>query len=570
MNALNGYWNPWEAARSGQEVADSLEQARRRAQADQEQDEIKAAYGEMGQGESLTGFEGVPGATRPKYLKGLFGKNPEAAMRMEQAMSAPFAMEREIQKLGRIEAAKKQADYDQQMKMLRAMGELPEEAAPPMGLTPAAPTQANAFLNYLKGAPANAPEQTLPGMPPGPWRPPEAGNVNAMNTAMESPRQNPAQLSTRERSVAMGPTGVTITSKTPSPLDSAGKVADIESKQGGLEVQRGNLTRETAKDTNEAVHHINEEIRQSKEMVRQIQRDIQENNIDPKSGQAQIRELTDGITSMQQRRDAILKGHSPAMQAQATETPTAPNPRPAPSGMPAPTRTPAQTAAPMQDTGLSRKQQLDLAQKNQTEKMTAANKEIADARAHAFSLKLAMPQIKELYDLVTTQDMGAPVISNIPGGMGESALMLDKHYARLKNLGDIVGNTFVKPGQSQLMNTIVERKMMTASTPNVGTEAQQNKINAAVLRSNTQHLTQFPTFLEHWSQTHGGTLDGATDAWTDYTDHNPYFTYQKDKHGKVTTQENRAVMPIEQWMSLKAQGRVKTLKDGRVLIQEPD
>jgi len=216
------------------------------------------------------------------------------------------------------------------------------------------------------------------------------------------------------------------------------------------------------------------------------------------------------------------------------------------------------------------KEQAAMDMKNREEEIAAANKEIVNARLGAEKILKYKRQINELFDLVTKNDIGHPSMEGIP--LSENILTMDKTNAQVKKLAEGIINMFSEPGQSQMMNTIVERQMQGAVVHNLFSDPQLNKQNAAILRSNVEHLQTFPGFLEKWKKSHNGTLEGAADAWIDYTENNPLYIFEKDKRGKVTVKENPHVYPWPQWLKKREQeqGRRTRVIRGRTFIEQED
>ena len=108
---------PMNAVRGGQQVEAGFAQAEQEGEAFHQmmRDKLalrKASAG-MGKSNYFTGYEGVPGAERPEYLKQLYAEgDPDSAIKLEQLQSEPFKIQRSIQTAGAIEAAKKAADAE--------------------------------------------------------------------------------------------------------------------------------------------------------------------------------------------------------------------------------------------------------------------------------------------------------------------------------------------------------------------------------------------------------------------------------------------------------------------------
>lgn len=500
-------FNPWDSVLKGQQSQAYLDEAAQRGRAEAEDEALRKASAEMGQGDYLTGFEGVPGAQRPNYLRELFARNPKAALELEGRLAAPYALERDIRKAGEIERAKKEADADVYNKMIdRFMGSERGKKAMEMG-TATTPSKAPAG----PGAVA-APETPLEDMP---------GAETSFEITPQGPRFGVKQMSPFEKAVKA----------------------------------RGQQTVDAA-EARQTLQAAHENVRKAQENIFNVQKGMQAREIPWEEGVAQIGVLKDQLSQAIRVRDQLLRGGPKPAAAAAPPAAVAP-------GTPGPIAGKTPATAPK----FTEKEQANLDIQERTEKTTAANKEIANARLGAEKITKYKRQVKELFDLVTKQDIGHPSMEEVPGAA--TVLTMNRANAQVKKLAESIINMFSEPGQSQMMNTIVERQMQGAVVPNIFTDPQLNKINAAVLRSNVEHLGNFPTFLEKWQKTHHNTLDGAAEAWIDYTDNNPLYTYSKDARGRVTVSENSHVLPLDKWMQLRQSGGIRKVGD-RLFIKQDD
>ena len=606
FNPMQGILQGMELGQRFDQTAD-LERQRRDLLAERE------AMALLGQQSNFTGYENVPGATRPNWLRQMFANgSPESALKFEALAASPFAVERDIRKSGEIERAKKLADQAVYNTLLTRF--FPEQAG---------------------GVPGAAPQA-------GPM--PE-GNVNAMNAAL-MPQPTMAGLSDQERSFELGPQGPKFSIKNPSPFERASKTEDLRIKGGGLTVQQGNLTREQNKDREQQIQQAHDNVRLVNDKILEVRRNMETGDLDMATGKQAIAELQAQKQQFAAQRDALVRGQAqpsaidtvpsidappsmPSASAPITLAPkqrrelqqreldpgvklesrkqaedrvarindqivaveakahagnlptgqanrelaklhqelqtatahrdalvsgtapaTTPAPAAAPSLMPSPRSTkPVAEAAPASppQSALPGKMQQQADQKQLEEKRTLANKEIESSREQAKKILSYQPHVNELFDLVTKHEIGHPVAGNMP--YGQELLSLSPQNARVRKLNEALTNMFIVPGQSGANNTMAERLMTGAQVPGLATDPQQNKQLAAAFKSMAQHNLQLPTFLEQWQQTHGGTLDGANEAWNDYVHQNPYYITAKDKRGKVTVQENNHVIPLKQWMA---------------------
>jgi hypothetical protein len=516
------YFSPTAAFSRGQGIEESMARALREGRLDERSrlDDMarRKAAAAMGSQNYFTGFEGVQGAERPNYLKELYASGDmDEAAKMEAMLAAPHTLSRGVTLAGQTEEAKKSADY---RALKNAFGSFFD-----MGGTPQLPP------DNESGATPAAPMTEAPSIPGKP----------------KTTAPNLMGYSGDERSIELTPTGPKIGVKRMSPFDKAAKSTELNTEGRRVDINAGAERRQVV----QAAH---ENVRKTREEIANTQKAMQSRDIDWASGKQKIADLTDQLAVFSQQRDQLLAGGTPesmpvAPAATGTQTPR--------SSAPATSATPAFTD----------KERGELDVKNRTEKMTAANKEIENARLGAAKVGKFKRQVTELFDLVTKQDIGHPTMEGVPGAA--NLLSMNRANAQVKKLNEAVINMFAEPGQSQMMNTIVERQMQGAVVPSIFTDPQLNKINAAILRSNVEHLQNFPSFLEKWQKGHNNTLEGAAEEWLDYTAKNPLYTYSKDARGKVVVKENNYVLPIDKWLKLKATGGVRDIK-GKTFIREND
>jgi hypothetical protein len=480
----------------------------------------------MGSGNYFAGFEGMPGAERPDYLKDLYAEgDPEAALKMEQMLATPHVLRRGIGIAGDTEEAKKSADY-------RALK--------------------NAFGSFFdgEGTPQLPPEGGGGGGGTIPMSNTEAPSIPGGSRTATTP--NLMGYSGDERSIEITPTGPKIGVKRASQFDKAAKTTEL-----GTEGRRVDITKD--KYNLEAIQAAHENVRKTSEEIAATQKAMQNRDIEWEPGRQKIAALNQQLQTFMQQRDQLQSGRQPQ---------TAPAPSDLPASAPPPVSPTSSSQVPSATAPkFTYKEQGQLEEKNRTEQMTAANKEVENARLGAVKVNKFKRQVAEMFDLVTKQDIGHPGLDGVP--FADNALSMSRANAQVKKLNEAIINMFAEPGQSQMMNTIVERQMQGAVVPSLFTDPQLNKINAAILRSNVEHLSNFPSFLEKWQKSHNNTLDGAAEEWLDYTAKNPLYTYTKDARGRVAVKENNHVMPIDRWLKLKATGGVRNV-GGKTYIREAD
>ena len=528
MNYNNNF-SPLLSFARGQAIADSMARARMEGIALADQEALRRASAGIGEMPDYAGFEGEAGARRPNFLRELYQSgNLKEAMDIERFLSSTLGVNRDIRKAGEIELAKKKADAQVYGEMIdRFMG----------GDAP------NAFGRAVDEGVIPVPVQAPPSTPASQAGTPAAEGASegqttptpAQEVPAPAPRQPLTGYSGVESSFEVTPYGPKLSFKKMSPFEKQLKGSEDESRrrttQTGVEAER--------RQTIQAAH---ENVRKIKDEIINIQKLMQNREIPWDQGQREIAELSQELEKFTAIRDQLLAG-KPLAQ------PVAPSAKPQ-----EPAKKPMAMIPPGPAPKFTEKEQAQIDLKNREEEVSAANKEVVNARLGAEKVLKYRRQIAELFDLVTKNDVGHPALEGIP--LAENLLTMRKTNAQVKKLAEGIINMFSEPGQSQMMNTIVERQMQGAVIPNIFSDPELNKQNAAILRSNVEHLQNFPGFLEKWRKAHNGTLEGAVDAWIDYTTNNPLYIYDKNKRGRVKVMENPHVMPWPEWLKQKEQGSV--------------
>lgn len=524
-------YNPWESIRTGQMAADS--QMAAILQRRQIEDILAEREAMALQGPNFIGYPDVPA---PAWLQQLRKTgSPEAALRWEQLAAAPYTEQRQIELAGGIEAAKKQADYAAIKNYLTEFLQVPEAQATVQASEAVAPETEEGV---------SAPPVALGGLP------------------------------AVERTFEVGPQGPKVTMKQMSPFE-RGLAMDKQ------EMERKTHQLHVGKEHREAVDSETGHIRQIRTQIQAVQKQMEMREIPRGQGLEQLKDLQEELRDHQAARESLLRRGSRTPEApkrvpDRTSSPVQkPVEREAPqelSEAPPPPSTRVAAAAPVpavEGPAPTERERAEIAQKQresviatEKEKREIGNKEIANARVDAMHLQGFNRPIQELYDLVTKHEVGSPVISRLglpwaAPEAGTTYLLSKPINAQVKNLSEQLTNAFAKPGQSQLMNTIVERMMQAAMVPNIANDPNQNRKNITVLRSNFDNLQQLPSFLESWAKAHQGNLEGATEAWLGYADNNPTYIYSESKNGKVTTRENPAYRPWKSWMEGIRKGTIK-------------
>ena len=73
------YFDPWASVIRGQQAEQNIATAAQEGQARRDFLAAREALAMVGQGENLTGYEDMPGAVRPEYVRRLYATNPDLA-----------------------------------------------------------------------------------------------------------------------------------------------------------------------------------------------------------------------------------------------------------------------------------------------------------------------------------------------------------------------------------------------------------------------------------------------------------------------------------------------------------
>lgn len=558
-------WSPLPGIQVGAQIYDNAMRQRLIDQQIEDANSMRQALGMMGQGEQFAGFEDMPEAKRPDWLRQAYQVNPQAALQMEQRLAAPYAQKRDIAKQGEIEAAKRRADAEVWGQMAERFGFAPP-SAPQADVPPIVLDGENGPISSAEPMQGSAP-MAAPGAP-----------SNAI---------------TPERTFELTPHGPKMGVKMPSGLDQFKVQDERRLAQEDLNLRQKAETRQgeefgfnRSKAADEQVARINTQIRENRAQLVTVMQQREMGNMTPQEAYASSQALKAEIKGLEASREQVLRGTrqtaSPMTQApsglpsstpKAKATPQAVPPGPvqtAPAQAQASQPQPAPMAANPQ-AGLTYKQETELAQKNAEQKMTAANKDIEEARNSARLATRYYPVAKEMADLVFQNELGHPGIASLPGG--ETALKFySPKLADLQKLHDTLTNMFAQPGQSQLMNTIIERQMVASMIPSMDASPDMNRKNAARLLGFTEQMQQLPDFLEKWASSHHGALDGSTEAWLEYARLNQPYLYREGQGRHVQVVPNKSALSVGDWMGAKEMGLIKIIRtpDGqeRVLRKE--
>jgi hypothetical protein len=366
-------------------------------------------------------------------------------------------------------------------------------------------------------------------------------------------------------------------------IDAAQKGRDLELK-GQKSADDLRVSAETSRrQADEQVYSIQKELTAVKQAMTGP-------GIKPRDAIDRINELNDELKSAKARRDSIYFGRDAAAPQTAeltdeekamakagpgTKRPTAPAPTQSVTSTSARASAPpsAMSADPTIGAGLPYQQQVamqqekikgDLAsqQKAKQEKTTAMNKLIEDAQGDHMRLRSMKDQVDRMIQL-SKEGIGSRVMGQLPFGMGEAFQRAwSGRNDELQSLRGPAIQLFMSANSSKMMDTPKEVERLTGGVPDVGRDEDVNKRNAAIMGNDFYSSLQKTPAMEWWSH-NKGTMDGFSQAWDDWRQHNPQYTVSV-KNGQTYLDDAPYVMPPTKWMQLRkkySSEQIKTLQE---------
>lgn len=545
-------FNVWNSFTQGMGLADNF----RRMQDDERQrrmlEKQDAAMRQLSEQGYIPGYEGVQGAEMVPWLRDTFQSNPELALKLGNQAALPFAMDRDVKKAGEVERMKKESDAAVAMKMARSMGFMPPEGAgsvlaPPEGGGMAVPGQGG-FLSPLAidaGPGHSGLSRMMKMTPQGPTfelsqLPPHQIQNDLDMRAIDRERigldrdkyglDKEKQVDERAKSAA------TLAKTDQDMRLNAGQ--RVESLMKGMheiqaKVQAGEISPGVA---NQALGPMKAQLDQALREQHDVTRGLGkiETNVENFAGERKA--AADPRLQSSVEAAPSLKPSAP-MKAAAPASPTA--------------------AGPQVGAGLPYKQQVEVQQKATQQKVDLSTKSIQDAHAAADKFNSHMPSINRLFDLVGKKELGNRFMGNMPAG--EPMLrMYSQDNDELQKLRNELIDTQKQEGQSQLMNTLPELAIQSDALPSVTNSPDVNKRSMVNLRNLADARLAAPGFLENWAQQHGGTIDGARQAFREWMQHNPLYK-ATETNGRVSVGEHDGYIPIDAWTRLKQRFSTKEI-----------
>ncbi len=549
---MNVDFNPWDSFGKGMQIGNAFfenaDLARKQMIAEKE----RAALSQMGQGNKLMGLENTPKATRPAWLQALYQDHPEAAMKAEQYVAAPFTEQRKAKQAEASQLAMLQAKGNAFAQAVRAMGG--EGEGPPA--QPAIAQPINAFATQMNGEPSSVGLVSEGGVavPGGPTLENPAGRGSTQNLLSGKNLDTASRMKkTRRVSFEHGPS-VEYEEMPELQAEQMRTEAAQKGRQMELNAQKTADDLRVSADTTR---------RQADEQVYGLQRELTEvkksmtgSGIIPRDAIARINELNDELKAAKARRDSLYFGKDAPAPESAQLTPQeqakaaavragkGQSARPSP-----PAASPLDDHAPESiGAGLPYQQQVE-AQKEKLKGDLTQTRTILDAaHASANSALQNKPATDRIMELLQKNDLGSRTLK-LPGAT-TAATILSGNYDELNKWRNSLILQEKAEGESQLYNTLPELKIHSESLPAVDNDENTNRRAIVPVKNLMEARLVAPKFLEDWAKQHGGTLDGARQEFRSWMQHNPLYQ-AAEKNGAVSIHENTQYIPLEAWTRLR-------------------
>lgn len=561
MNPFSYYYSPMNAFRQGYAMGDAMdataERERQRLIAEKE----RAALSQMGQGANYFGFEQDPNAARPAFLKELYQSNPHAALEIEQRMAAPFVEARQATKAGEIEKAKLAA-------RVTAWGPFMndgESGGPPQPM-PANGPPVNAFSSS-NGAPTSVGLVSEGGVtaPGGAILPNPQGAGSTTDTLMGKGLGSASRTKkTRKFSLEHGPS-VEFEQIPEFEAEKARIEAAQKGRQVELEAQR---TGDTLNNSRMAeVNKAHGRVFELNQAISGLQEKIDAGTRNPRQVQQELARLGQERDAAAAYRDSLLRGNgqvagdpataqlTPDEQAQAAAV------RATKGRVPSGTAPKAALPSSSVGSGLPYKQAVETRQKAMEGTLTQARGLIDAAHSAANAALQNKPATDRIMELLSKSDLGNRLFK-LPGGE-TAATVFSGNYDELNKWRSSLILQEKNEGESQLYNTLPELKIHSASLPSVDNDENTNRRAIVPVKNLMEARLVAPQFLEQWASQHGGSLDGARQAFRSWMQHNPMYQTQ-EKNGAVSIHENTHFIPLDIW------GRLRQRFDEKTILKKRD
>ena len=571
MNRFLQYYSPMNAFHQGYALGDAFNETQAQEAARQRAIDERQALSDFGQGDQLAGYEGVPGAVRPAWLKQLYQTNPTAALQVEQQVAAPFELDRQATKAVELEQAKLAASVNAWKPLM------PDDPSGQAGPPQATGQPVNAFAAPL-GPPSSVGLVSEGGLtaPNGAalTNPSGAGSYTdtLMGKGLGSAHRTKKTL---KFSLKHGP----IVEYEQIPEFEAEK-ARVDAAQKGRQVElEGQRTADILNNSRMAeVQRAHQRVYDLGQAMSALRASSEAGTRNPTAVLAELDDLMAQRKDAIAYRDSLLKGKDVPAPASADLTPEEKaqaaavragqgRTRPGAVSPPSPSN-PNPVAAPPVGAGLPYKQAVEVQQEKlkggiavqqqaQKEKMSIANKSIEDAHSAALKAEGLQDSVNRMLGLVD-KGMGSTVMGAMPWGIGESIMAMGHDNKRLQSLNAQLVDLYKNEGQTKAFDTLPELKIVASRIPSLDKGEDQNREDMVSVVNLMDARRASGDFLEQWAHGHGGTLDGARGVLRGWMQHNPLYQTAV-KNGETSISKNQHYIPLDIWTRLRQRFSEKDL-----------
>lgn len=544
MNYFRSAYDPMNAMAQGMAFWGGMGQAYDLQKERERKERERAALSQMGQGDHLLGFEDNPLAVRPDSVKALYASgNPDLAFKAESLASQPYMLDREM----------KRAQAMMKMDEERSVRMLPHEIEK-MKQLKAAELESK-LAAWKKMMPSLMPGGASPanvGMPSarvGVIHPvggqPQADGVGQLDQALTGQGLSGLTGGSYETEFDLN-RGPVVKYKGTSPLEDEKIRRELLLKGEDTYINQQKVREDLRKNQIAELNAAHERIFTLSQARKELDQRRAAGDIDP-AGYAT--ERGDLETELRQAKD-----YRNQLQKQAGIPQAMPEPEKSQQG--ALPRTPVRkhsgspppaSAAPTVGAGLPYKMQQDLQASATKKNIETAQGAIESAHAEAGKFSMHMPTMQNLFQLLSTKDVGNR-LGQIPGGETMLRVASEDNDNLQKWRNELI-DVLKKEGQSQLMNTLPELAIVSDAFPSVTNSPDTNKKSMANLMNLAESTMAAPKFLEDWAAQHGGTLEGARGVFREWMMNNRRYTVEKS-NGKHILSESE-IIPIDAWAKLR-------------------
>lgn len=548
-------------------VMQNYDQALARAQQEQQRN----ALAQMGANPYFIGMEGdettLP-VERPQWLKAVYESgDPNLALKAEQLAAAPYQLDRDVAKTSKLESAK----LAEKLKYETALRQKQMQDFQGMYHSMMGGGGSNVFANQ-------------PAQPQGQVAASFDGMLSPGNGVM-APPSNLGGLSTMKPIMRYSAEHGPSIEMQPEYSPLGAELEKVKSRQSEdkLGIDREASAREASKQAAELRKQADDRVLSIKKEMDDTRKLRSSGTVNPADIDFRMNELKDELSAAKSYRESVYSGKDAPPQAasSATLTPqemkqveSAKSSRLQPQGKSA-----GAPAGPDIGAGLPYKQKMELQQKSAEQKVQLANKTLQDIQTGAGQSAEFNSTVGRMRDMLDKEDIGNRFMGNLPFGVGEPLQrMFSQSNDEFQRLRNYMINSMKREGESKSYDTIPELKIVASAIPGIDASPDTNRRFVAEMSNLMDARQAAPDFFENWSKQHGGSIDGARTAFTEWMKYNKPYAVE-DINGRTKVKQVENVIPPGAWTRLRQRlpaneivkkrdaGHIQVI-NGRVFLKE--